>query len=365
MTRFEAYKRIDAVNYSALKAILSESFNYAKKQSDAMDLGSLVDCKITTPEEFEAQFAVIPNKPGDKPKQIVDHIFETGQANAGFGALDKEYLFSLMNMFEYRTTYKDLRDERRFEFFKNDVFNYYTERLANKVKTIVDESDVELADRIATSIKNGRFTAPFHNLPFGIKVHNQVVITWTTTGLACKALLDRVLENTTDNPIPIGSYVLPGKSVIIIDYKTMQGKVSRFSKQMWKYRYDIQGSFYSYGTNQWIAHNKPDVSLADFFFIVESTTSPGTPMVYRLSDIDKEIGRWGATKTYEGWIPAGFPNRTDFDRLANDFDLDVLGWEQALNLYKWHLENEEWEYSMSTVLSNGIVETKQYETSGF
>lgn len=360
MTRFEAYKNIDAVNYSALKAILSESFNYAKKQSDAMDLGSLVDCKITTPEEFEAQFAVIPNKPGDKPKQIVDHIFETGQANAGFGALDKEYLFSLMNMFEYRTTYKDLRDERRFEFFKNDAFNYYTERLANKVKTIVDESDVELADRIATSIKNGRFTAPFHNLPFGIKVHNQVVITWTTTGLACKALLDRVLENTTDNPIPIGSYVLPGKSVIIIDYKTMQGKVSRFSKQMWKYRYDIQGSFYSYGTNQWIAHNKPDVSLADFFFIVESTTSPGAPMVYRLSDIDKEIGRWGATKTYEGWIPAGFPNRTDFDRLANDFDLDVLGWEQALNLYKWHYENDEWEYSMDAVQSNGIIETTQY-----
>jgi len=89
MTRFEAYKNIDAVNYSTLKAVLSESFNQIKRESDAMNLGSLVDCKITTPEEFEAQFAVITSKPGDKPKQIVDHIFETEQAIVGFGALDK------------------------------------------------------------------------------------------------------------------------------------------------------------------------------------------------------------------------------------------------------------------------------------
>lgn len=362
MTRFEAYKRIDAVNYSTLKAILSESFNYAKKKSDAMDLGNLVDCKITTPEEFEAQFAVITNEPGDKPKQIIDHIFDAESTEIlPLDQYYKEYLYTLMDMYKYYSgTYKDKRDPRRLEKLISDSSEYYQERQKLSGKIIVSQKDIELADRIATSIKNGRFTAPFHNLPFGIKVHNQVVITWTTTGLACKALLDRVLENTTDNPIPIGSYVLPGKSVIIIDYKTMQGKVSRFSKQMWKYRYDIQGSFYSYGTNQWIAHNKPDVSLADFFFIVESTTSPGAPMVYRLSDIDKEIGRWGATKTYEGWIPAGFPNRTDFDRLANDFDLDVLGWEQALNLYKWHYENDEWEYSMDAVQSNGIIETTQY-----
>lgn len=360
MTIFRRYKDLDAVNYSALKNILSESFRYAKRQSDAMDLGSLVDCKLTTPMEFDEQFAVISSKPGDKPKQITDYIFETGQAIAEFDGLDREYLFSLMDMFKYRTTYKDLRDSRRFEFFKDDVFNYYTERLANGDKVIVDESDVVLADRIATSIQNGRFTSPFHNLPFGVKVYNQTIVRWVTSGLDCKALLDRVIENTTDNPIVIGSYALPGKSVLVIDYKTMQGKASQFSKQMWKYRYDIQGSFYSYGINQWIAYNRPDLKLADFFFIVESTTTPGTPMAYRLSDMDKQIGRWGAIRSAEGFFCAGHIDGIDPDLVANNFTLDVLGWEQALNLYKWHQQNDEWEYSREVVESNGIIETNQY-----
>lgn len=359
MTRFEHYRNIDAVNYSTLKAILSESFNQIRRESDAMNLGSLVDCMITTPEEFDEQFAVITSKPGDKPKQIVDHIFETEQAIVGFGALDKEYLFSLMDMFEYRTTYKDLRDERRFEFFKNDVFNYYTERLANKSSIIVDESDVELADRIATSIKNGRFTAPFHNLPFGIKAHNQVIITWNYKGIACKGLLDRVLENTTDTDIKLGAYTLPAKSIVVIDYKTMQGKVSRFNKQMWKYRLDIQSSFYSYGIIDWLTRKKPDIRFHEFLFIVESTTSIGTPIVYKLSETDKQVGRWGGNKMSDRWTPASHWFE-DFDSLANYYNLDVLGWEQALSLYKWHHENNEWEYSMDAVLSNGIVETTQY-----
>lgn len=362
MTRFKYYKSIDAVNYSTLKAILSESFSQVRRESDAMNLGSLVDCMITTPEEFNEQFAVITSKPGDKPKQIVDHIFDAGQAEAGFPALDKEYLFNLMDVFEYRTTYKDSRDERRFEFFKNDVFNYYTERLLNRSKTIVDESDVELADRIATSIKNGRFTAVFHNLPVGVKAYNQVIITWNYRGIACKGLIDRVLENTTNEDITLGEYILPAKSIIIIDYKTMQGKVSRFSKQMWKYRYDMQGGFYSYGMADWLSRKKPDVRLHDFLFIVESTTSVGTPIVYKLSDLDKEIGRWGGNKMNDRWTPASHWFE-DFDSLTSCYNLDVLGWEQALSLYKWHQENNEWEYSMNTVLSNGIVETTQYEIS--
>lgn len=360
MNKFQVYKELEAVNYSLLKRILAGNVRGARKQSASMDLGSLVDCRITTPELFDELFSAIESKPGDKPKQIVDHLFDSNEA-VPFNLLDKELLFTLMDLYEYRTSYTDNRDERRFSFFENEARNYYNERFANRNKIIVNKADVTLSETIAQSVINGRFTAPFHNLPFGIKVHNQVIVTWEYAGVPCKGLVDRILENTTNDPVMLGNYVLPGKSVLLIDYKTTGDSVYRFPKQMWKYRYDMQASWYSFGVNQWIAQNKPDVQIADFMFIVESTKYIGTPMIYRLSRVDKHIGRWGAIRQNGSYVI----DDSGYDRLAENYSLDVLGWEQALSLYKWHNEFNEWEYPMEAVASSGILETSQYETSGF
>lgn len=362
--KIKKYRELDAVNYSLLKSIIEGKFKVkSDSDSNALSLGSLVDCNLTTPELVNELFHVISESPGDKPKKIVDHIFDAYSSNpnstvVGWSALDTQWLSDLMNLYEYRSGYNNPLDERRFGYLNNECLNYYNERLIARGKSIVSKDMVELADRVSESIKNGRFTSPFWYLPNGVEAYNQVVITFTVSGIQCKGMIDKIIVNTTNDPVMLGSYMLPPSGVLAIDYKTMQGSTSDFVKQMWRYKYHIQGSFYSYGLADWLFKNKPTLKTSDFMFIVESTTYVGKPLAYILSQKDKQIGRWGANKVngdYECVLGVHDP-----DRIAADTAINILGFEQALTLYKWHHEYDEWEYPKSVVETNGLIMTNQF-----
>ena len=371
MNKVEQYRRLDAVNYSFLKKVIKGTADAdSPDDSLALSIGSLVDCRITTPELFNSMFTVIDKIPGDKPKKIVDRIFKDFEENpdavTGLRALDEDYLTHLINEYEYWGGIKDNKEgdrENKLTKLINDgaVIDYYAEKLLalNKGMKIVDGGMVELSDRIAQSIKTGEFTSVFFYPPPGIKIHYQVIITFSVSGVQCKGLIDVLLENTTDDPIWIGNYLIPGKHVLPIDLKTTAYGPMWFEPIMRKYRYDMQGSFYKHGLSQWIAYNKPEYKVADFMFIVESSKYPGKPLVWVLSQFDELVGRWGGSKDTAGNFIPGI-NDVDPDYAADMYTLDVLGFEQAIQLYKWHKERDLWDYPRYIYEANGLLTTNQY-----
>ena len=370
MNKIDKYRALDAVNYSLLKRVIEGNPTRSGFKGRSLDLGSLVDCKLTTPNLFNDMFTVIDKIPGPKPKAIVDHIFSDFESNVdaqvvSLELLDENYLAALINQYEYWGGIKDKEGDRENKIAKlisdTDVVDYYTERssILTSSKSVVDKDLLIQADMLATSIQQGRFTSCFFYLPNGVVMHTQVIVTFTVSGVQCKAMVDVLIENTTDKPVMLGAYMLPGKCVLPIDIKTTKERTTSFQKAMWKYKYYLQGALYRHGVSQWVAYNKPGLNVADFIFVVESTTSPGKPLSWTLSKEDEMIGRWGAKRTDNGYQCAlGVDDNPDL--IASTLDLDILGFEQAIQLWKWHSENDEWDYPQYVIENNGLLTTKMF-----
>lgn len=368
LEKIKKYRELDALNYSFLKSVLNGNPKREDKKSRVLDIGSLVDCLLTTPKDFDDLFVVIENMPGKKPCQIIDHIFEVADDLPDFqltelAGIDKDFLFDLLDVYEYHLgTYKDSRDEARISRFMNEARNYHSERLAKKNKVIVDQAMKELAKTVADSIRTSRFTKIFfEELPEELVVHNQVVIVANVSGRKGKCLIDMLIENPTHNSIVLDNgLVFPPHSVCPIDIKTIGDYTNRFVRNMWKYRYDIQGSYYSKLLSKWVEANKPGYTVIDFMFIVESTKYIGNPTIYILSETDRVIGEWGARRLGDTYVPTVNTMR-DLVSIMNDMTLDVLGWQQAIKLYEWHNEHDEWEHTREMVENNGLLYTEQYK----
>lgn len=359
MNSVDEYRSLKRVNYSLLKSIIEDSPEPESVDGISVTLGSLVDCELTTPELFGELFAVIDDYPGEKPRKVVDdifHRFRDEQYVPLMTQLDDSFITILMNKNEYRG---NLGYEARIAKCIEECSAYYSQKLSAHGKQIVDSKLVEKSLHIASCIRSGRFTSPFLFTPPQIEVSYQKIVLFSVGGVECKCLIDMVLENTSDDIVMLGSYALPGKHLLLVDFKTMKGKTTRFESQMWAYKYDRQGAFYKHGMSQWLAYNKPGYTVAGFMFLVESNTNPGKPICWFLSQKDEMIGRWGAYKECDGYTCA-LGSTDSPDNIAQQVSLDVLGFEQAITLYRWHNENDEWEYPRHVIEANGLLTTNQY-----
>lgn len=356
LDQIRRYREHPNINQSKLKDIIKGNFSRLDSDEDYFNLGDLVDCKLTTPELEQEMFHVVTSKIGDKPKKIVDKLVEF----RSWDDIPNQVLLDLMNFEEYRMTYKDLSDTRRFDKLREEAEDYFNELQAAAGKTIVTEDMVILSNQIVSNIKESRFTNFFWYVPSGVMVYNQVVILFELEGIKCKAMLDRVLVNTNSFSVQLGAYTLDPNGVIIIDYKTMSGPTKSFSYQARRFRYDFQASFYRDGLTAWKNTHKPEWIICDFFFIIESTTAPGKPRVYRQSDLDYISGKYGMDRQ-NGEFVNPLLTHNSLEEVKNNLNLPVLGYTQALKLYQWHQDNEEWEYEKKVIDNAGIINTTIYD----
>jgi len=354
-----SYRDHPALSQSEIKRVISSSFGEAK-ESSAMRFGSLVDMMITQESELDDTYAIIDSSIGDKPKTIVDEIIDNQMGVVPIRELDKKYVLDLMNKHEYNNRYKNPSDERRYNKFYEESELYYNERRESNGKVIITQEDWDNAIWVRDNILNGQFTQGFHQLPEWCEVHNQLEIYWSAEGVDVKSALDRVIVNKGKG-FMIGNYMIPARSILPIDYKVLERSTRYFN--MRKFRYDIQGSFYSEALKFWmLEQNLYDYELLPFHFIVGGVGQ--TSYVHVLSDVDRQIGEWGGRKvpTDSGYevVPSTTFN-IDPDILKTKFDLDVLGWRQGINLYKWYMEHHaEMQYDKEAIENNGIFQSNIY-----
>jgi hypothetical protein len=111
--------------------------------------------------------------------------------------------------------------------------------------------------------------------------------------------------------------------------KTTSGAATAFRSAFIKWRYYLQASFYHFGLSR-----VSDYEVQPFEFIVASTTDfPCRPLIYKCTNKDLHIGRFGGTSSN------GYKTK---------------GWEELIDELEWHTRENLWEYSFE-FYQNGHV----------
>lgn len=311
----EYFERTD-LNQSSLKLILTSGMQKYLEEPDIeikekrhLKVGSGVDCKITMEEEtFLREFYVsnLEKIPGDgamlaikKAFSIVSQKFRVDD----IGNLDEypEEVWQGCNEAPYynnRAKADWSEDTRIASLIKENGREYWKSlcEATGKMVLSVDENDT--INTVSNSILNHPHTNWIFRDSNQIDIVYQLPIYFTFMGVRCKVLLD-ILR--IDHSLKI---------IYPLDIKTTGNYVTKFSDDVRSYRYDIQGSFYTHGLREGILHLSKLIgrdlrgyTIGKFAFIAESTSKPGVPLVFPMSEkliANAETG----TKFQRGWLEA-------------------------------------------------------------
>lgn len=315
------YREHPAFHYSELSALWnSPSSMIAPKdfsKSNAIRLGSAVDCLITTPDKFDDEFIVCSeyNLSGQM-KQFTDYLIDGN---------DKEEAYNLVGF--KRDKFEKVCDKFEGSEYEK-FFKFVTEEVKDKIILSRDElADVKL---INETLKSHKFTKKYFNPENeNISLYYQVPIICNFENNELKALFDLIVVDH-DN-----------KTIQPIDLKTTSESVYGFFKSFEKYRYDIQCSLYQtvlLNSNEVDKILDSDVcgyTILDFKFVYISFKNTSKPLVY--SDKNFEVVKNGRY----GWI--------------NSFGKEFTGWEKLIEDYRWHRENDLYDYSRNIYENDGII----------
>lgn len=312
------YYNTVAINQSSLKTILQEGIQkYIEEVSSLVQeikerkhfiIGSAVDCKITMGEEAYAKTyheSTLAKKPGPGAMAVLKEAFNTVIQHSradDIGQLDNypEILWEAMDnvpggYFAGRKK-ADYREDTRIAGLVKEGREYWTDLCDANGKQVLSEEETAIVRAIHHSFTSTPRTAKFINDAEGIDIIFQFAGYFTYKGVLCKFMIDEL-------------YIIHGaRRIVPLDFKTMTGSVLNFNEQVKTYKYDLQGSFYTYGLKQCLEQlseiigiDVTNYSIANFGFLVESTTAPGVPLVCPLTDKLLEEGAFGDGKYNLGW----------------------------------------------------------------
>lgn len=180
-----------------------------------------------------------------------------------------------------------------------------------------------------TQLLKSKFTKKYFNNPNNLY---QVDIRWVFQGIACKSLLD-ILEIDYQN-----------KTLRVVDLKTTAQSLNQFERNVMKFGYLLQVAFYTLAVEYW--KDNIEVEFSDFIilppqFIACETSAKfnNAPRIFQVSEDDLHFAING----------------------GNIYGVYSKGIKDLANLYEWHIDSDEWEYSPDLLTSEGIQNMRIYE----
>lgn len=333
MEKIINYYNSNRVSQSCLKDLLIHPMYFNLKHNEGIikkekksffDLGSLVDCIVLTSEFFDQTFAIYDEDISPQTKTLAEHIVNKQIDYSSYDIiLDEIRKLEIFNTIKKLDTLKKKLDDEDFE-------NYITFYQNNKGKTIIDNKMYYKALDIANSFLNSEFLKDYFRAREGVEILTALPIYWVYDDIDCKSLLDLVLINHNN------------KTISLNDLKTTSDYTKDFKYSIKKYRYDFQAAFYFEAVKWWIKNVRTDLKkyeiLPEFNFIVESTTSTGSPLIYRLSKDTIDKGKNG-----------------DMYYDAKGKLQEELGFANVFDDLKWHYVSDIWTYTRREYENKGII----------
>lgn len=231
--------------------------------------GSLFDCLVTTPElekELFIQWTQSVPIPKGKVKDVVE-AFHKALPEATLLMEHTEELFSILESMQYQTNWS--REVR----LNSVIVKSHGQAYLDHLFLLGDKKLVDAPTRIKVGGYANDLRAMYYELIS--KAQTQVPLYFTYEGIACKGLVDILVEEED----AISFYDLKFTELSLDDYYT----------EIRRRRSDLQLSFYGYGIEQ--LYGKPATGSLLVYSAVDRAAS-----VITLSNVDMAIARYGAIK---------------------------------------------------------------------
>jgi len=309
----------------AYKAVQEQILYYEEKTH--FTIGSAVDTILTQGKGvFRNTHHVtsIP-KPTGKTLSIINYVFDnvrlTGEEEvielAGFEQ-------TILDGCIMENFHNEWGNSARVNYIVRNGEPYFNDLIKAMGKTVLSPEEVETSEGIVKSLKESQNTQPYFvgkHMPRGVDMHYQVPIYFVYKDVLCKALLDIVAVDHRN------------KLIRPLDLKTMGDYTIMFPKSIRRFRYDIQGAFYTEALMHAIPEGKgmfsglTDYGILPFAFIVESTKVQGNPLIYQMDESLLKIGKHGRDELFIG-------DKGDYLQSSR-----IKGFDEAIDLLIWHREN--------------------------
>lgn len=308
------------------------------ESTPAMGLGSMVDVLSTGKEgDYEKEYEVVECS---LPPQLREFTEEFVKMELMWGHGRQEDWadkigFSVYNLINIKQSkYETIKAK-----FQTECLPYYNDLKKAKAsgRIVVTKEKDDHAKLLYRGLLEDEFTGPIVGRKEGtvryedsvVIVYNQLAIYFEAYGLKFKALLDKV--------------IVDGHNKTIQPYDIKTTSSSDFTEAFGKYRYDIQGAFYTDALTYWMKEQGiQDYTILPFTFIVAFTNEKGIgPQLWQMSDNDYKVGRLGIIYSSKiGWIKKGYTT------LVHDL--------------QWHIKEGKWKYSKDVYMNNGIRMLNHY-----
>jgi hypothetical protein len=335
------YRDYPAVSQSELSQLDYSPVAYRKmkdkQQEDdipAFIFGSAVDCLLTHPKDFWKEFVQVnvADTPSDTIKSIVDSIF------AGLVARGEETSASLSDYeSEIIRLAKDLnygqswKQETLIKKIAEGGQKYFDTLIISRGKRVISSEDYQMARNCAEALQTNQFTKKYFEKQDHVELHFQLALLFNVEDTDCKALLDLLVIDHAS------------RRLRVVDIKTTGSSVYAFPSSYMKYRYYLQGSFYTEAVQQYMKSNPQlaDYELESPLFLVAEKANVNPPFIYEMLWQDVDAGREGGTYR----------------------DRKIKGYKELLRDLRWHNETGNWDYPKQTFIDNGVVQIGEIESS--
>jgi hypothetical protein len=268
---FKVYEYSPLLYY---KTYITKELEKKEEANTSFKLGSLVDCLLTTPEDFESTYCIAP--PFDLPSGNMELFMQSQLAsynvNSSVDIWSEEVLKKAYSDSGYKPKYETVIEKNITDNYKL-IVDFYK---INSNKIVITPSELSKAKTIVESAQNcerDSRTIQFVNPDKADIVLNQVpLFAELPNNISVKALLDQILVFKNE------------KLIVIKDYKTTSSSLGFFHESVAKYRYPKQAAWYKYVLSYLLQNTEYKDYTIDFYFLAMETNQPFNSKPFRLSE---------------------------------------------------------------------------------
>lgn len=325
------YRAYDAINYSLLKALDEHPrkaykmlYTGYKFNSSSMTYGSLLDCLLTNPDEFDELFYICDYAPD--PETNEGKLFEKLKEEYPDFIFTKDDVILIADKNKLWGNIKSLETKLK----KVDSFGFWDH--ISIIKENIDKQQVtnELYTKARSAkvvLETHEFTSRFFQAPYSIDFQKAIIFNYN--GHECKILIDMLVWNHIQ------------KTVRVVDLKTLFGYQEFFMENFRKYKYDIQGVHYHNGVVEYVKENEEykDYNVLMPMFMISSSSNIEEPVVFELSKKDYDTRNVGGYDKYGREIKS-------VNKLCDEL--------------QWHKNTGRFSYYKKTYDNLGVIQTNLY-----
>lgn len=308
-----SYSKLSQFFKNGPKALISNE----KVDTPSLRFGSLVDCVLTAPEEFDDRFYVADiDRFSDTIRKIVEWTSSSTEVQRDSLSDFGEMLLVPLDEFEYQTNWKP---ETRIKKLIEMGSDYYTVLKYSTGKIIISPQEFSDAQQCCQTLRTHPFTYQIFECNENEEIFYQLKFRDNVFGVDVRIMTDLIKVNHKE------------KKIYPYDLKTTGKNEEDFEKSYVDWNYSIQKGLYSRVLVQKIKNDDffKDYDLMSFKFIVINKNNL-CPLIWDVGS-DEMDG-------------------------CNDYNLQKklgINWSKLLEDANWHLQNGKFDYSRKSYENNG------------